>query len=108
VNELGRDVTDRIVLKSLFYLGAGATANRCSDAVLQADRDLYNGEHLATLIYWLGTVKRFIDPAIIKRPLNDVADLSTAPAPSPGSELSEPVQPTTTLRFSLAQGSTCG
>ncbi len=106
-NELGRDVTDRLVIKSLFYLGSGATATDAAMAVLQADRDLYSGEHLATLIYWLGTVKRFIDPSVINDPSTDVADLSTAPATfALDQNYPNPFNPTTTLRFSLAEGST--
>jgi hypothetical protein len=61
--ELGREVTDRLVIKSLFYLGSGTTGPDQAQALLQADRDLYGGEHLQTLIYWLGTVKHFLDPA---------------------------------------------
>jgi hypothetical protein len=106
-NELGRDVTDRIVIKSLFYLGAGATATDAAMAVMQADRDLYNGRHLATLIYWLGTVKRFVDPAIINDLSTDVAGLSTAPSTfALDQNYPNPFNPTTTLRFSLAEGST--
>jgi Zn-dependent metalloprotease len=106
-NELGRDVTDRIVIKSLFYLGAGATATDAAIAVLQADKDLYNGQHLATLIYWLGTIKRFVDPSIINELSTDVADLSTTPATfALDQNYPNPFNPTTTLRFSLAEGST--
>jgi zinc metalloprotease ZmpB len=61
-NDLGRDVTDRLVVKSLYYLGANATAVDNAHAMLQADRDLHGGMHLQTLLYWLGTVKHFIDP----------------------------------------------
>ncbi len=58
--DLGRDITDRLVLKSFSYLGSGATATDNAFAVIQADRDLYEGAHLSTLNYWLGTVKNFI------------------------------------------------
>jgi hypothetical protein len=61
---VGRDVMDRLVLKSHFYLGSNVTAPDYAMAILQADRDLYGGTHMATLVYWLGTVKRFIDPAL--------------------------------------------
>jgi len=60
--DLGRDITDRLVLKSFFYLGSGVTAPVAAQAIIQADRDLYGGAHLQTLVYWLGTVKRFINP----------------------------------------------
>jgi hypothetical protein len=58
--DLGRDVTDRLVIKSLYYLGAEVTATDNAEAILQADRDLYGGAHLPTLMYWLQTVKNFI------------------------------------------------
>lgn len=58
--ELGRDVTDRLVLKSLYYLAGGATAVDNAEAILQADRDLFSGAHLPTLMYWLSTLKGFI------------------------------------------------
>jgi zinc metalloprotease ZmpB len=58
--DIGRDVADRLVLKSLYYLAGGATAVDNAEAMLQADRDLYNGSHLPTLMYWLSTLKGFI------------------------------------------------
>jgi len=61
--DLGRDITDRIVLKSHFYLGSDITAVDAAEAILQADRDLYDGAHLPTLLYWLSAVKNFIAPA---------------------------------------------
>ncbi len=61
--DLGKDITDRLVIKSQYYLGYGVTARDAARAILQADRDLYNGAHLSTLVYWLGTVKKFLDPA---------------------------------------------
>jgi hypothetical protein len=74
--DLGRDITDRLILKSLFYLTANITAADFAKAIIQADRDLYNGVHLTTLLYWLGTVKHFIDagsipPAIAHIPLSN-------------------------------------
>lgn len=64
--DLGRDVADRLVVKSIFYLGYGSTAVDAANAMIQADRDLYNGTHIGTLVYWLGTVKRFLDAATIQ------------------------------------------
>ncbi|HEX9658434.1 MAG TPA: FlgD immunoglobulin-like domain containing protein [Bacteroidota bacterium] len=61
--DLGRDITDRLVLKSLLYLGSHATAADAANAIIQADRDLYEGNHLPVLVYWLGTVKKFLVPA---------------------------------------------
>jgi hypothetical protein len=60
--ELGRDITDMLVLKSLFYLSSSPSAADNALALLQADRDLYGGAHLATLTHWLGTVKKFLPP----------------------------------------------
>ena len=62
-NDLGKEVTDRLVLKSQYYLGYGTTASDAARAILQADRDLYAGAHIRTLVYWLGSVKSFFDPA---------------------------------------------
>jgi Zn-dependent metalloprotease len=59
-DDLGRDVADRIILKSLYYLAPEATATDNAQALLQADRDLYGGAHLPTLMYWLLTVKNFL------------------------------------------------
>ncbi len=76
--DLGRDVADRLVLKSIFYLGYGSTAVDAANAVIQADRDLYNGAHIGTLVYWLGTVKRFLDAATIQNlatAVNEVLDV---------------------------------
>lgn len=61
--DLGKEVTDRLVMKSQYYLSYGVTARDAATAILQADRDLYSGEHLSVLVYWLGTVKKFFDPS---------------------------------------------
>ncbi len=60
--DLGRDITDRLVVSSFYYLGSGTTGPDAAQAIIQADRDLYGGAHVQTLAYWLGTVKHFIDP----------------------------------------------
>jgi hypothetical protein len=78
---IGRDVMDRLVLKSHLYLGSNTTAPDYAMAILQADRDLYGGSHLPTLLYWLGTVKRFVDPTqftlhIAHTPLGNTTNLS--------------------------------
>ncbi|MGB6123268.1 MAG: T9SS type A sorting domain-containing protein, partial [Bacteroidota bacterium] len=62
--ELGREVTDILVLKSLYYLGYAPSATDNALAILQADRDLYGGVHLPTLVHWLGTVKNFLPPQV--------------------------------------------
>jgi hypothetical protein len=60
LGDLGREVTDRLVLHSFSYLGPGITASDNAQAIVQADRDLYGGRHLPTLFYWLSTLKGFI------------------------------------------------
>ncbi|KAB2848205.1 MAG: hypothetical protein F9K42_09180, partial [Ignavibacterium sp.] len=48
-NRLGRDVTTKLLLKSLSYIPITASAEDYVYAVFQADRDLYGGTHLSTL-----------------------------------------------------------
>ena len=60
--DLGRNIADRLVVASFYYLGSGTTGPDAAQAIIQADRDLYGGAHIQTLVYWLGTVKHFIDP----------------------------------------------
>jgi hypothetical protein len=62
LGDLGRDISDRLVVSSFYYLGSGTTGPDAAQAIIQADRDLYGGAHVQTLAYWLGTVKHFIDP----------------------------------------------
>ncbi len=102
-NDLGRDVTDRLVLKSLLYLGYGATAVDAAHAMLQADRDLYNGVHIATLVHWLGSVKHFIDPSIAGGSATDVEDDTVMPQSfGLAQNYPNPFNPTTALPFTLA------
>ncbi len=86
-NDLGKEVTDKLVLKSLCYLGARATGVEAAQAIIQADRDLFGGAHLTTLVHWLGTVKHFIDPArfvpgIVHTPLTNISISNWAPSVS--------------------------
>ena len=102
-NDLGRDVTDRLVLKSLFYLGDGATGVDAAQAMLQADRDLYNGAHIATLVYWLGSVKHFIDPSVAEGSATGVDDNTSTPQSfGLAQNYPNPFNPTTSLPFTLA------
>jgi zinc metalloprotease ZmpB len=102
--DLGRDITDRIVLKSLCYLTYGSTAVDAAHAVLQADRDLYNGIHTASLVYWLGTVKHFLDSETIKSLATGVDD-SNASVPAAfglSQNYPNPFNPTTTIPFAVS------
>ncbi|RCK73939.1 MAG: Cell surface protein [Ignavibacteriae bacterium] len=62
-NEIGREVTDKLVLQSHFYMPAsGATMTMNADAVIQADRNLYGGAHVPVLVYHFGQ-RGYINPA---------------------------------------------
>ncbi len=100
---LGRDVTDRLVLQSICYLGANATAVDAAMALVQADRDLYNSRNLSTLVYWLGTVKHFIDPTLVYHEATDV-EPATGVVPARfalGQNYPNPFNPTTTIRYAV-------
>lgn len=80
-NEIGREVLDKLVLQSHFYLPAsGVTMALNAEAVIQADRNLYGGTHLQSIVYWFGQ-RGFINPAnyvpqITHTPLTDSENLS--------------------------------
>jgi len=62
-NDIGYQVLDRLVLQSHFYLASsGVTMTQNAQAVIQADRNLYGGAHVQTLVYWFGQ-RGFINPA---------------------------------------------
>jgi len=87
-DDLGRDITDRLVLRSLFSLGSSPTAQDAALAILQADRDLYGGAHEVTLFHWLGTVKRFL-PEDPEMRILVIADDGVVPADSERAGLTE-------------------
>jgi hypothetical protein len=75
-NDIGYEVLDRLVLQSHFYLpSSGATMAQNAQAVIQADRNLYDGAHVQTLVYWFGQ-RGFINssdyvPSIVHTPHGD-------------------------------------
>ncbi len=75
-NDIGAEVIDRLVVQSFYYLASsGVTMTTASQAVIQADRDLYGGTHLQSLIKWFSQ-RGFINlshypPSIIHSPLKD-------------------------------------
>jgi Zn-dependent metalloprotease len=46
---LGRDISDKIILESNFQLDGFTTFARAARAIIDADRNLYNGRHVAQL-----------------------------------------------------------
>ncbi|MDR3628226.1 MAG: M36 family metallopeptidase, partial [Ignavibacteriaceae bacterium] len=46
---IGRDTTTKLVLQSLHYLSTSSNVGDYVEAILQADRDLYNGLHISKL-----------------------------------------------------------
>ncbi len=59
---LGRIVIDRLNLSSHIYLGASATLADAAEVLIQADLDLYDGEHVGVLVERLAA-RGFVDPA---------------------------------------------
>jgi hypothetical protein len=80
-NDIGQNVLDKLVLQSHFYLPAsGVLMSQNAEAVIQADRNLYGGVHLQSIVYWFGQ-RGFINPAnyvpqITHTPLGDTENLS--------------------------------
>jgi len=77
--EGGREVMDRLILKSHGYLGSGPTMPTAAAAIMQADLDLYDGLHAGTLD-WFFTRRGFfrasdyIVPEIAHAALTDTDD----------------------------------
>ena len=76
--DIGKEVTDRLNLASHGYLGPPVTFADAAEALIQADLDLYGGEHLGLIIDRLGA-HGFVDPtafgpALEHEPLTIVED----------------------------------
>lgn len=54
-NELGRTVTDQLVLFSHAYLTTPVTFQDAGEAILQADLDHFGGDHASTLVQIMGS-----------------------------------------------------
>jgi hypothetical protein len=48
-NDLGRDITDKLFIESHYIWGYSPTLPDAAQAFIQADRNLYNGEHLSII-----------------------------------------------------------
>lgn len=64
-DRLGRALTDQLNLQSHYYLTAPATMEDAAYALIQADIDLYGGEHAPDLVSVLGE-RGFVDPSSFK------------------------------------------
>ena len=78
-NDIGRDVLDKLVLKSHYYLSTSPTMRQNAQAVIQADRDLFGGIHLQQIVQHFGE-RNFVNPndyvpQIQHTKLNDTEDL---------------------------------
>ncbi len=82
-DEVGRTVCDRLNLQSHAYLNGSSFAfTDAARALIQADRDLYDGAHMNTLLRILGN-RGFVNPAtygpvIQHTPLSDTESLGTS------------------------------
>jgi Zn-dependent metalloprotease len=74
--DVGREVCDRIVLQSHYYLGTFATMRDNAVAVLQADRDLYGGSHFQQVAFRFAQRNFLPSTKITHKRLGDTENLS--------------------------------
>ncbi len=61
-NDIGREVMDKLVLKSHYYLTGSPTGRQNAQAVIQADRDLFSGAHVQQLVNRFGA-RSWVNPS---------------------------------------------
>ena len=74
-DRIGKDATDRLFLETLSMLGRGANQRDAANAFIQADKDLYNGEHLDVI------TDVFISRGYLKSIITFRSDVQTGHAP---------------------------
>ena len=77
--DIGRTALDKCVLQSHFLVGSSPTMRDNAAAVIQADRSLYGGAHVAAMVNRFGA-RNFVDPTqyipqIVHTPLTDTENL---------------------------------
>ncbi len=78
--DIGKEVMDKLVLKSHYYMGTTGTMRQNAQAIIQADRDLYGGAHIQVLVNRFGN-RNFINPSdyllqITHTPITDTENLN--------------------------------
>jgi hypothetical protein len=78
--DIGREPLDKCVLQSHFLVGNSPTMQDNAAAVIQADRSLYGGAHVAAMVARFGS-RNFVNPAeyipqITHTPLTDTENLT--------------------------------
>ncbi len=78
--DLGREVTDKDFIEAHYLWGTSPGMQDAAAAFVQADRMLYNGSHLSSIIYWLDN-RGLVDaanyiPQISHDPLHDTEDVT--------------------------------
>ena len=75
-DDLGAEITDKLFIASHYYWGAQPNFRTAAEAIIQADIDIYNGQHLTILLSWFEYFN-FIDTQnyqaqISHDPINDL------------------------------------